>query len=42
MGGSWKIIKGKGNIILIKKMCVIDKLIRMFCKNDGVLFNEYK
>ena len=35
-GGSWEIIKRKGNIILIKKMCIIDKLIWVFCKNDGV------
>ena len=35
-GGSWEIIKRKGNIILIKKMCIIDKLIRVFCKNEGI------
>ena len=42
MGGSWEIIKRKGNIILIKKVRVINILIWLFCKNDGVLFNEYK
>ena len=36
-GGRWEIIeKEKINIILIKKVCIIDKLIWVFCKNDGV------
>ena len=36
-GARWEIIeKKKINIILIKNMCIIDKLMLVFCKNDGV------
>ena len=35
-GGRWEIIeKGERNIIL-KKMCIIDKLMWVFCKNNCV------
>ena len=36
-GGRWEIIKKvRENIILIKKMCMIDKLMWMFCKSNSV------
>ena len=36
-GGRWEIIeKGRRNIILIKKVCIIDKLMWVFCKSNGV------
>ena len=36
-GVRWEIIKKeKINIILIKNVCIIDKLMWVFCKNDGV------
>ena len=36
-GGRWEIIKKvRENIILIKKVCIIDKLIWMFCKSDSI------
>ena len=35
--GRWEIIeKGNRNIILIKKVCIIDKLMWVFYKNNGV------
>ena len=45
--GRWKIIKKVRKFFYFnKKVCVIDKLMWMFCKSDDVvnfiLFNEYK
>ena len=35
-GVRWEIIeKGRRNIILIKNICIINKLMWMFCKSDG-------
>ena len=36
-GGRWEIIKKvRENIILIKNVCIIDKLLWMFCKSNSV------
>ena len=36
-GDRWEIIeKSEENIVLTKKVCIIDKLMWVFYKNDGV------